>query len=388
VDNNRKNKVCNFIESQKGEMLDRLERIVNMDSGSRDKADVDKVGRVLKGWWEDEGFEIEEVVYNDLGNCYVARFNQNQPGSKIVLIGHFDTVFSAGEVLARPFRIDGDKAYGPAVGDMKSGLITMLYAVKALKEAGSLNGPVSVVLNSHEEIGSVYSREIIESEAKNAGLAINLEAARASGSVVTGRKGVAFLYVSVEGRAAHAGVEPQKGANANLELAHRIIELQGLNDYDKGLTVNVDVIAGGRAINVIPDSARAEVDVRFVAKADIDALMDYIGISTQKTTVSGTKVKIDSEVMFLPMERKENVISAYNLVLRSADELEVKIEEAFTGGGSDAGFTSQLGIPTICGMGPIGGNPHSVDEYMEVPSLTERCKLLAVTMANFWEKRI
>jgi glutamate carboxypeptidase len=178
VDNNRKNKVCNFIESQKGEMLDRLERIVNMDSGSRDKADVDKVGRVLKGWWEDEGFEIEEVVYNDLGNCYVARFNQNQPGSKIVLIGHFDTVFSAGEVLARPFRIDGDKAYGPAVGDMKSGLITMLYAVKALKEAGSLNGPVSVVLNSHEEIGSVYSREIIESEAKNAGLAINLEAAR------------------------------------------------------------------------------------------------------------------------------------------------------------------------------------------------------------------
>lgn len=168
---------------------------------------------------------------------YIARSNQDRPGKKIVLMGHFDTVFPKGEVASRPFKIEGGRAYGAGIGDMKSGLVTMLYSVKALKSEGYLKGPVSIILNSHEEIGSTYSRGVIIDESKNAGIAINLEPARANGAVVTGRKGVAFLDVSIKGKAAHAGVEPQKGANANLELAHRIIELQSLNDLDKGLRV-------------------------------------------------------------------------------------------------------------------------------------------------------
>lgn len=383
MNNDYIDKISQYIDSKKKEMLRRLEEIVDLDSGSKDKESVDELGRVIKNWWENEGFIVEETKYDDVGNCYVAKLNQDLPGNKLVLIGHFDTVFPAGETLKRPFRIDGSKAYGPGVCDMKSGLVSMLYAVKALKSEGILTGNLSIVLNSHEEIGSIYSRKIIEREVKDAGLAINLEPARANGAVVTGRKGAAFLYITVRGRAAHAGVEPQKGINANLELAHRIIELQNLNDLDKGLTVNVDVIHGGHTINTIADTARAEVDVRFTSKAHLDELMDYLNESVNKTTVSGTSVNIQSNLMFLPMERNHNVISAYNLVKSSAEKLGLNIEEAFTGGGSDAGFTSQLGIPTICGMGPIGGNPHSINEYMEIPSFSERCKLLAITIADF-----
>lgn len=143
-----KSKICKFIDAKKFELLAKLEQIVNMDSGSLDKEAVDAVGNVFKTWWEQEGFAVEEIVYRDVGNCYIARENQGAPGAKIVLIGHFDSVFRTGEALARPFRVEGDRAYGPAVGDMKSGLVNMLYAVKALKTAGELNGPLSIVLNS------------------------------------------------------------------------------------------------------------------------------------------------------------------------------------------------------------------------------------------------
>jgi len=377
-------KISNYINSKEREMLGFLRTIVNMDSESKDKINVDALGKVLKAWWMKAGFDVEEINYNDVGNCYVARINQDKPGKKIILMGHFDTVFPKGEVASRPFKIEGGRAYGPGVGDMKSGLVTMLYSVKALKSEGYLKGPVSVILNSHEEIGSTYSRGVIIDESKNAEIAINLEPARANGAVVTGRKGVAFLDVSIKGKAAHAGVEPQKGANANLELAHRIIELQSLNDLDKGLTINVNVVSGGYTRNVISDKARAEVDIRFVKREDVGHINNYILKLLSKTKVPGTKCRSDLRIMFLPMERKKNVLSAYNLVCKAAKEIGININEAFTGGGSDAGFTSQIGIPTICGMGPIAGNPHSVNEYMEIPSMIERCKLLAVTIAKFW----
>jgi glutamate carboxypeptidase len=328
-----------------------------MDSGSKDKMNVDALGKVLKTWWVKTGFKVEEINYNDVGNCYVARFNQDKQGEKVLLMGHFDTVFPKGEVASRPFKIEGSRAYGPGVGDMKSGLVTMLYT---------------------------YSRDLIIDESKNAGIAINLEPARANGAVVTGRKGVALLDVFIKGKAAHAGVETQKGANANLELAYLIIELQSLNNFDKGLTINVNVVSGGNARNVISDKARAEVDIRFVKRADVDHLNNYILKLLSKTKVPGTKYGSDLRTMFLPMERKENILSAYNLVCKAAREIGINIDEAFTGGGSDAGFTSQIGISTICGMGPIAGNLHSVNEYMEIPSMTERCKLLAITIAKFW----
>lgn len=377
-------KISNYVNSKEQEMLEFLRTVVNMDSGSKDKMNVDALGKVLKTWWMKTGFKVEEINYNDVGNCYVARFNQDKQGEKVLLMGHFDTVFPKGEVASRPFKIEGSRAYGPGVGDMKSGLVTMLYSVKALKSEGYLKGPVSVILNSHEEIGSTYSRDLIIDESKNAGIAISLEPARANGAVVTGRKGVALLDVFIKGKAAHAGVETQKGANANLELAYLIIELQSLNNFDKGLTVNVNVVSGGNARNVISDKARAEVDIRFMKRADVDHLNNYILKLLSKTKVPGTKYSSDLRIMFLPMERKENILSAYNLVCKAAREIGINIDEAFTGGGSDTGFTSQIGISTICGMGPIAGNLHSVNEYMEIPSMTERCKLLAITIAKFW----
>jgi len=378
--------VIDFIDQQREKMLKSLETIVNMDSGSKDKEDVDALGRVLSSWWTEIGFEVEEIKYKDVGNCYIARLNPSKKDKKIILMGHFDTVFPKGEVASRPFKLEGDRAYGPGVGDMKAGLVTMLYAIKALKASRYLEGPISIILNSHEEIGSVYSRGLIVREARGAGIVINLEPARPNGAVVTARKGVAFLDIFVKGKAAHAGVEPEKGVNANVELAHRIIELQGLNGLEEGLTVSVNVISGGHTRNIISDSARAEVDIRFKRERDLEHFSNYLSESLSKPKTPGAKCSMSLQKMFLPMERKKNVLYAYTLVGESADELGIEIKEAFTGGGSDAGFTAAIGIPTICGMGPVAGHVHTVNEYMEVPSMIERCKLLAVTIIKFLEK--
>lgn len=378
-------KIGDYIDSREQEMLDLLKILVNMDSDSNDKAELDAVGKLLKKWWMKEDFDVEEFTYDDVGNCYIARFNQDKPGKKVLLIGHFDTVFPKGIAASRPFKIENGRAYGPGVGDMKGGLVTMLYAVKALKKERWLKGPVSVILNSHEETGSKYAKDIIEKESKNAGIAINLEPGRLNGDVITGRKGVAFLELFIKGQAAHAGVEPQKGVSANLELAHRIIEFQAFNGFAEGLTINATVVSGGHARNIIPDKAKANVDIRFVEKEDANLLYERILKSLFKPRVTGAKCKSKLSIMFPPMERKENVLQAYKLVCEAADKLKMNIGEAFTGGGADSAFTSQLGIPSICGMGPIGANPHRDDEYMEVSSVTERCKLLAISMAKFWD---
>jgi len=347
--------------------------------------ELDAVGKLLKRWWMKEGFDVEEFTYDEVGDCYIARFNQDKPGKKVLLIGHFDTVFPKGEAAARPFKIENGRAYGPGVGDMKGGLVTMLYAVKALKKEGCLKGPVSVILNSHEEIGSKYAKDFIGKESENAGIAFNLEPGKTDGAVATGRKGVAFLEVFIEGQAAHAGVEPEKGVSANLELAHRIVEFQALNGFAKGLTINATVVSGGHARNIIPDKAKANVDIRYVEREDVNRLYEHILKSLVQPRVAGAKCRSKLTIMFPPMERKENVLYAYKLVCEAANKLKIPISEGSTGGGADSAFTSQLGVPTICSMGPIGANPHRADEYMEVSSVTERCKLLAISMAKFWD---
>ncbi len=377
--------ISDYINSKEGEMLELLEILVNTDSGSRDKTNVDALGNKLKKCWMEIGFVVEDFIYNDVGNCLIARYNIDKSDKKVVLMGHFDTVFSKGETVHRPFKIAGSRAYGPGVGDMKGGLVSMFYAVKALKSVGCLIGPISIVLNSHEEIGSIFSRNIIIDESKNAGIVINVEPARANGAVVTGRKGYALLNVFAKGKAAHSGSEPQKGANAILEIAHRIIELQSFNNFREALTINVTMVSGGHTNNVIADKATAVFDIRFVKLDDLNNLHNCIIQLFDKTKIAGTECSLDQKIMFFPMERKENVLSAYKLVCKSAKEIGINIDEAFSGGSSDAGFTSQNGIPTICGMGPIVGNPHSVSEYMEIPSMAMRCKLLATTIVNFWK---
>ena len=378
--------IKNYIELKEAESLNLLKKIVNIDSGSKDKKEVDILGKLLQEHWRSLGGDIEELRYDDVGNCYIVRFNKKNAGKKVVLMGHFDTVFPKGEADLRPFKINGKRAYGPGVSDMKSGLINMLYAVKALKCQGYLTGPLSVILNSHEEIGSNYLKDLIISESRNAHIVFNLESARPDGSVVTGRKGVAILDVLINGKAAHAGVEPQKGTNAIFELAHRIIELQELNSFRDGLTVNVNVVSGGFARNVIPDIAKAEVDIRFIKVEHIESIKLNLLNSFSKPKIDGTRCKMNLKVNFFPMERNDKVLSVYNLVQRAGEEAGISISEAYTGGGADSSFTSYIGIPTICGMGPIGGNWHSVNEYLEIPSMVERCKLLAIAIALFWKE--
>ncbi|MDD4362876.1 MAG: M20 family metallopeptidase [Atribacterota bacterium] len=381
------NDLMNYIDQKDLEMLKMIETLVNMDSGSRYKKEVDILGDLLKNKWEEIGFSIEKFIFEQVGNCYIARINENSFGEKVVLIGHFDTVFPKGEARLRPFTVDGNKAFGPGVGDMKSGIVTMFYAVKALRKQGYLKKPISVILNSHEEIGSAYARELINSEVKDAKLVFNLEPARPNGAVVTGRKGTASLDINISGKAAHAGVEPEKGANANLELAERIIELNKLNGLQEGLTINANIISGGSARGIISDQAKAECAVHFNKISDIGYLKRKIEELFFKPKVKGTKIETELKILFLPLEKNNNTMFAYNIITEAGEKLGIKIKEAFTGGGADAGFASQNGIPTLCGMGPVAGNLHSSSEYLEIPSITERCKLLALSLMLFWQRK-
>jgi len=381
------NKINQYLDNQEDNMLSLLEEFVNTDSGTYDKKQVDTLGNKLKICFEKLGFVIEQVRCKEFGDCLVARINQHNEGKKILLVGHFDTVFPKGEANARPFKIIGKRAYGPGVGDMKSGLVTILYSLKTLKHIDYFKKPVSIILNSHEEIGSVYSRVLIRDESKTAGIVFNLEPARSNGALVTGRKGLAFLDIKIRGKAAHAGTEPEKGINANLELAHRIIELQKLNDFykDKGLTINVNIISGGYARNAIPENATAKVDIRFIDEKDLAYLKKDLLKVFSKSWIEGTKSHFNIREVFPPMKRDKNVLTAYKLVHEAAECIKFDIKQAFTGGCSDAGFAAQTGTPTICGMGPIAGRAHSKEEYVEISSIKEHCKLLAISMIKFWE---
>ncbi len=334
---------------------------------------------------ESLGLEVETLPQAVCGDHIVAR----KPGRitsgpagqarPVLLIGHLDTVFPRGTAAARPFRVEGGKAFGPGVLDMKGGLTGIVFALKALRseapDAWSTLG-LTVLLNSDEEIGSPTSMEVIEREAVGAGGACVLEPARAAGEYITRRKGVGTFTLSVEGRAAHAGVQPELGASAILELARKIEALHSLNDPVTGLTVNVGVIRGGERPNVVAPWAECQIDVRAVDRAMMERVEADLRRLADGVSLPGTRAVLSGGFVHSPMEFTPDAVRLFDLLRRAASEIGFEAKGVATGGGSDGNTASQF-TPTLDGMGPKGNYAHSPDEFLEVDSLPERTKALA-----------
>ena len=371
--------VLDWLGQQRGAMLELLETLVNTDSGSYDKAGVDAVGVHIRQFLDAQGIASEVTPDTKFGDAISATVGHggNRP---ILLMGHRDTVFPKGEPSRRPFRIDGGRAYGPGVSDMKSGLVMNCFVLAAIKKFGGAPAPVTALFTGDEEIGSPFSRPVIEHHARGARVVFNSEPGRALGAAVTGRKGGVFMSMFITGKAAHSGANFDAGISAINELAHKTLALAALSDPPNGITLNVGVVSGGQTVNTVAPWAKAEVDLRFITPADRAAAMAKVEAIIAKSYVPGTSTKLEITGEFLPLvETADNkeLFQHYGACLR---ELGFEPKSLFTGGCADSGFASATGTPTICAVGPVGGRGHTPEEFMEVETLVPRAKALALAI--------
>ena len=361
--------------------LDDLRRLVDIDCGSYTPSGVDEVGRWVAAFLAELGATVETRPdpAGQLGATVIATFDGRPGGPRVLLIGHMDTVFDPGTVAERPFRIEDGIAYGPGVTDMKSGLLAGLYALKAIiEERGGLPFERLVfIANPDEEIGSPTSTPHIRAFAAESDVALVLECARANGDIVSARKGILDLRLVVNGRAAHAGVEPEKGRSAVLEAARIVEDLHDLNGRWPGVTVNVGVIGGGTRPNVVAARCSLEVDVRATTREALETAEAEIRRIAESTEVPDTTVEFEPMARWWPMERLERSGRLVDHARAVAAGLGFTIADASTGGASDANTTSGMGIPSLDGLGPIGGNDHAPAEYLDVNSIVPRTTLLA-----------
>lgn len=371
-----------YLAAQLPRYLDDLRTLVSIDSGSDHKAGVDAVVDWLIARLSTLGFTIERHPQPVLGDNVRATL-RGQGTQRILLLGHSDTVFPVGTAAQRPMQMAGPKILGPGVCDMKGGLLTGLYAVEALQAAGFNGfGEIVFLCVSDEEIGQRGSVPLIRETARQVDAAFTLEAARANGDIVTARKTVRWCTVEAFGKAAHAGVEPEQGRNAILALARQLDALDRLNGFRPGVTVNIGVMEGGRQPNVVPDYAKAGLDLRAWRQVDMADLLTAIRTQLAQPIVADVRMEFTSaENSGMPaMERTAQVVALEELTQGIAKELGFTVNGAATGGASDASFVADEGTPVLDGLGPIGGLDHGPDEYIEVESVVPRTALLAGTI--------
>ncbi|MBD8070601.1 M20 family metallopeptidase [Bacillus sp. PS06] len=374
-----------FIQNKQEEMLQLIEELVNIDSGSYFKEGVDRVGLLLKEKYERLGFVVEVKEEEAYGNNLIIK-HKNAIDPRIILCAHMDTVFPEGTVAKRPFRVEGTRAYGPGVVDMKSSLVELLYALTALQnEDVKAYENVLIILNGDEEIGSPSSRALIEEYSFGKDYALIMEPARKDGSLVSARRGGGRYTLVVKGKAAHSGIEPEKGRSAIEALAYKIIQLHQLSDHENGISVNVGIIEGGSAVNTVSPNAVAHVDIRISESEQAAILEERIKEICSVCDVPGTRITLEGEMNRPPMEKNERNEELLHVIQDIGKEIGMKLNDTSTGGGGDASFTSANGVATIDGLGPVGGNAHSENEYLDIPTLTERTLLLAKTIQKLSE---
>jgi glutamate carboxypeptidase len=360
-----------------------LERLVNTDCGSYTPEGVDRIGNFVASFMSAQGATVERRPDPEgrLGSTVIGTWRGPSDTAglpRVLLIGHMDTVFDPGTAAERPFAIVDGVATGPGVTDMKSGLLAGLYAIKALVAAGPLPFErLTYVANPDEEIGSPSSTPHIREIAAESDVCLVLECARANGDIVSSRKGILDARVTINGRAAHAGVEPEKGRSAILAAADLVTRLHALNGRWEGVTINVGVIAGGTRPNVVAERCSFEVDVRAVRRADLEAAEAEIRSLVGTLAVPDTTAELTPMARWWPMEKLERSGRLVEHAQAIARRLGFEVRDAATGGASDANTTSGMGVPSIDGLGPIGGNDHSPAEYLEVRSIVPRTTLLA-----------
>jgi glutamate carboxypeptidase len=365
--------LLDYCEQHAADTIETIEALVQLESPSTDKAAVDRCGRELAARLRAAGADVETLRQLERGDHLRARIPG--AGSPVMILGHFDTVWPVGTLQRMPLRRDGERLYGPGAFDMKAGIAIALTAIAALRATGTPHPAVTMIWTTDEEIGSTTSREAIEADARNAAAVLVLEPALPGGALKTARKGCGEFELRIRGVAAHAGVDPGKGASAIHELAAQIAAVERLQDLSRGVSVNVGVIGGGSRPNVVAEEAHAIVDVRAPTRETANAV--DAAIRALQPARAGTRLTIKGGFQRPPMERTDAGVRLFRLACDVASSLGRELSDGATGGGSDGNFTSALGVPTLDGLGPIGDGAHAAHEHVEVPSLPWRCALVA-----------
>jgi len=362
--------------ARQGELLSDLKALVEIESPSNNKPAVDRLAEFLASRLEHYGAHAQIHLAQGFGNHVQADFVGVSESKPVLLLGHIDTVWAIGTLANMPFRVSDGRVWGPGVLDMKAGIAIAMQAMTMMREHKVPHPPIRMLFVSDEEVGSHSSRQVTQRLALESQAVLVLEPGQGlEGALKTARKGVGVYNVKVSGEAAHAGVEPGKGASAIHELAHQIEVITGFADLQRGLTVNAGVIGGGTCSNVIAANAWAEVDVRVKTMADgklIDQKMHSLRAHNPRC-----KVEVTGGINRPPMERTEKGVQLYRKAAQVAQRLGFKVDEQATGGGSDGNFTAALGVPTLDGLGAVGEGAHAANESILLNQIAPRVALLA-----------
>ena len=371
-----------YCEERKGQIVQTIRELVEIESPSDNKQAVDKVSALLAAKFENLGGRVKFHKVMNFGDHLQVDFEGPRGHKPVLLLGHYDTVYPLGTLANMPWKNANGRLHGPGVYDMKAGIALMLLAIESSgARHGELPCPLTVFLVSDEEVGSDSSRRITEELAKKSSAVLVMEPSYGNkGAVKTARKGIGEYILKVTGKAAHAGLDFEKGQNAIVELAEQIRKIPKLVNRKIGLTLNVGLVQGGTRVNVIPAEASATLDVRITKAKDAKDIERKL--RALKPVNRKCKVELSGGLNRPPMERTKGVAELYQKASAVAKELGWKLEEAAVGGGSDGNFTAALGIPTLDGLGAVGEGAHARHESVTIADLPKRAALLAGLIAS------
>lgn len=381
--------IQHHVASQLDRYLDELSQLCAIESKSGHAAGANAIVAWIRHWVGDRNWDIREWPDADAGAGIAVTARGGRPnGIRLMLCIHHDTVYPVGTLAERPVRRDGDKLIGPGTIDPKAGLLSSLYAMAALDDLDLL-GPfatISLVSTPDEETDMRVSTIMLNDLAAEYDVALSVEAGTADGAIVSARKGAALYTLNVTGRAAHAS-KPEQGAHAILALAQQVVAIQALNAFRPGVTVNVGVIQGGTADNVVPDHARAVIDVRLIGNdGDVEAIDEVMAQIGAHPYVHGTSSTISRDLWFPPMPATQKIVDLAEVAVACAAELGIDLQYTAAGGVTLANLLAGLGLPTLDGLAPMGGGEHGINEFVFVPSILPRLALLALFSATIAER--
>lgn len=369
-----------FFEDSSEEILQFIRWLVEQESMSRDAEATRRIAENLADRLAKDGAAVDLLGDPHYGASLRARYssenNRADDDKQLLIIGHLDTVWPAGTLAARPFRVSDGRAYGPGIFDMKSGVALAAFALRALKAIGrATRRNVTMLMTCDEETGSHFSRSIIEQEAQVSHAALVLEPPIPGGTVKTARKGVGEFELIVRGRAAHAGNDPRAGVSAVTEMAHQILAVNALCDYERGTTLNVGVVHGGVLSNVIAAEARASIDMRFKTVEEGERIAD--AMQRLRPQLSGAHLEVAGGINRPPLVRTAEIGALFEHARRLASEIGYELHEGSVGGGSDGNFIAALGVPVLDGLGVDGAGAHADHEHIIISDIPRRAALLA-----------
>ncbi|HLZ23452.1 MAG TPA: M20 family metallopeptidase [Ktedonobacterales bacterium] len=368
--------------------LDELASLCAIECPTSSKHGVDEAGAWVRAWASARGWSVRGYPNATGGDGLGITLPGGAPdGTRFLLAAHLDTVYPTGTAATHPVRREGDRLFAPGSADNKSGLLSALYAMEALETCGLMEniGKITLACGGDEEVaGMRASTALLRELAREHDVALVLEAGRASGDIVSARKGIGAWVLEVAGRAAHAGVEPHKGASAVLALAQQVVALHLLNGMRPGVTVNVGTFMGGTAPNVVAAMARAEIDVRVARADDMEPVAAAIEQIAATPYVPGARTTLTGGWHLPPMARSPEIAALASQARACARELDFDLSDCATGGVSYANLLTGEGLPALDGLGPIGGSAHNADEeHVRVSSIVPRTALLALLMLRY-----